>query len=203
MSLWLFISPSQLGNKVKTASGNDADMQRMQFINQDNFFRYSSGLSSSFGQLIQTSKVPPTSWPTSAACTLTLCLHVLRLIIWPLTTQPVKALIMLEEDRADFCPPPPAPLTSPYFSAPLNGNESFLLISSWVSNFTVSFTLLNQAYLYSYLSYFFSLDLFLWIYIPGFWVNLRSFYVVQLLSNSSSASWNLQIRSSFKQHVFP
>lgn len=55
-------------------------------------------------------------------------------------------------------------------------------------------------------SYFCSFSFFMLVlstHILGIWVNLKSLSLVHLLSNSSSASWNLQLRSSFKQLLFP
>lgn len=56
--------------------------------------------------------------------------------------------------------------------------------------------------IYTLISATFVFILILWTRILGFWVNLKSLSVVHLLWNSSSASWNLQIVSSFKQLGF-
>lgn len=92
---------------------------------------------------------------------------------------------MLAKNRAD------SSSIIPDFSAHLDGNEGcFLFLLAWIKQIHI---LISAPF------YFFILILS--THILGIWVNLES--LAHLLSNFSSASWNLQIRSSFKKLVFP
>lgn len=94
---------------------------------------------------------------------------------------------MLAKDRAD------SSSIIPDFSAHLDGNEScFLFLPAWIKHIHI---LISAPF------YFFIFILS--THILGLLVNLESLSVIHLLSNFSSASWNLQITSSSKKLVFP
>lgn len=158
----------------------------------------------SLGQLIQTSKVPPTSWPTSTACTLIPSLHVLILKINYVAFNYITSQDSLAQPEGQsrlLLLPTPSSINISLFWGTLRWQHKLPPFSLWVSNLRVALTLLESNISTFLFQLLFSLCLF---YEHTFWdwVNLKSLSVVHLLSNSSSASWNLQIISSFKQLGF-